>query len=274
MVGLPDGRRIRYVTGGADGPLVVFECGLGNTAGTWVAVQHRLSATCRTIAYDRAGLGGSDRDIRPRSLDRMADDLAEFLDALDLDEPVVLVAHSWGGPLVRLFAERRPERVRGLMLVDPTITVVRKWLRIVKSLYLKYIWTVRLGGRDRLLRTYRTGRWAQEMSPRDLEVALLDFMTAANLRTSWQEIREQCRSWPALGRLESTPSQVPIRFVVGRDRPEPLRSVMAEGCARIAALSPIGDTVLIENAGHSIPQERPIRTANEIERFVRELPAG
>lgn len=271
-IGLPDGRRIRYVTGGTTGPTVVLECGLGNPAGTWVAVQRRLVATCRTIAYDRAGLGGSDRDNQPRSLDRMADDLADFLDALELTEPVVLVAHSWGSPLVRLLAERRPDRVRALMLVDPTITVVWKWLRIVKPLYQKYIWTVRLGGRARVLRSYRSGPWAQEMTPRDLDVGLHDFMTSENLRTSWQEIREQRRSWPVLARVEATPSPVPIRFLVGRNRPEPLRTLMPEACMQIAARSSIADMVLVEDAGHSIPQERPIRTAQEISRFVRELP--
>ncbi|WP_158605460.1 alpha/beta fold hydrolase [Amycolatopsis panacis] len=274
LAGLPDGRKIRYVTGGKDGPLVLLECGLGNTAGTWVTVQRHLSATCRTIAYDRAGIGGSDRDGRSRSLARLAEDLAAFLDVLDLGEPVVLVGHSWGGPIVRLLAERRPEHVRALMLVDPTITAAKKWLRVVRPLYLRLMWTVRMGGRERLLRSYRTGRWAQEMSPRDIEVALTDFMTRANLRTSWQEIRPQGESWPDLVALESMPSAVPIRFLVGGDRPEPLRAVMTEGCARIAALSRWGSTVVVGEAGHSIPQERPARTAAEIEKFIRELPSA
>ncbi|MFB6784722.1 alpha/beta fold hydrolase [Streptomyces sp. NPDC056352] len=271
-VRLPDGRHLRCVTGGTTGPLVLLECGLGNTAGTWVTVQRLLSATCRTIAYDRAGIGGSDVDTHPRSLTRMADDLAALLDALAVEEPVVLVGHSWGGPLIRVLAERRPEHVRALMLIDPTIAAVKKWVRPVRPLYLKLIWKVRMGGRERLLHSYRTGRWAQEMPPQDLKVAFHDFMTSANLQASWQEIRPQMSTWPELIRLESSPSAVPIRFLVGVDRPDPLRTVMAEGCARIAALSPVGGTVLVADAGHSIPQERPVRTAREIDDFVSGLP--
>ncbi|MEV6986008.1 alpha/beta hydrolase [Sphaerisporangium sp. NPDC051017] len=271
-VSLANGRTIRYVTGGNTGPLVLLESGLGNTAGTWVTVQRHLSSTCRTISYDRAGLGGSDPADGPRSLDQMATDIVALLDALGVDEPVVLVGHSWGGPLVRLFAERWPLRARALMLVDPTITPVRKWLRVVPWLYFRLHWMVRLGGRERLLRTYRTGRWSQEMSARDLDVALLDHMTSANLRTSRREIREQRGAMPLLATLESTPSPVPIRFLVGTDRPEPLRTIMPEECARIASRSPMGSTVLVEDAGHSIPQERPVRMATEIARFAMGLP--
>lgn len=104
---LPDGRTMRSVIGGHSGPLVVLEAGLGNTAATWVTVQRAVSASCRTVSYDRAGLGGSDPGRAPRTLENMADDAEAFLDAAGIDEPAILVGHSWGGQLVRLLAQRR-----------------------------------------------------------------------------------------------------------------------------------------------------------------------
>ncbi|MEV9259193.1 alpha/beta hydrolase, partial [Klebsiella pneumoniae] len=70
--------------------------------------------------YDRAGLGRSVPDSAGRTLDRMADDLNDLLDGLEPSSGFVQVGHSAGGPMVRLAASRRPDRVAGLVLVDPT----------------------------------------------------------------------------------------------------------------------------------------------------------
>lgn len=50
----------------------------------------------------------------------MADDLNDLLDGLEPSSGFVQVGHSAGGPMVRLAASRRPDRVAGLVLVDPT----------------------------------------------------------------------------------------------------------------------------------------------------------
>src|SRR5690606_1477874 len=82
-VRLRDGRRIRIVTAGeGDGPLVVFEAGTTAPAAEWIAVQRAVSATNRTLAYDRSGYAGSDDDAAPRTIERMADDLASVLDTI------------------------------------------------------------------------------------------------------------------------------------------------------------------------------------------------
>ena len=81
-------------------------------AASWIHTQREISAHARTLSYDRAGYGGSDVDPHDRTLSRIVDDLTALLDALGEKEPVVLVGHSWGGPIMRLFADRSPERVR------------------------------------------------------------------------------------------------------------------------------------------------------------------
>src|SRR5699024_5748001 len=122
MVTLPDGRRLRTVVSGTQpGPLVVFEAGMSAPAACWVHVQREISCHAPTLAYDRAGYGGSDVDAGHRTLDRMASDLADLLDAVQGTAPVVLVGHSWGGPIIRTFAARHPDRVAGLVLVDSSV---------------------------------------------------------------------------------------------------------------------------------------------------------
>jgi pimeloyl-ACP methyl ester carboxylesterase len=116
-----DGRTLHaaVLPGPADAPTVVFEAGGAAGRSSWALVQPPVARFARAVAYDRSGLGRSAPDPAGRTLDRMADDLNDVLDHLE-PGPFVLVGHSAGGPIVRLAAARRPDRVLGLVLVDPT----------------------------------------------------------------------------------------------------------------------------------------------------------
>jgi pimeloyl-ACP methyl ester carboxylesterase len=115
------GRRLRVVRAGpaAGEPLIVLEHGAFGCAADWAVVQQRLAAKgFRSLAYDRAGLGHSDPGPSPRDGRAVVADLAALLRALDERGPVVLVGHSMGGLMVRLFALTHPDRVLGVVLVD------------------------------------------------------------------------------------------------------------------------------------------------------------
>lgn len=115
---LRDGRRIHYRRQGVGGPTVVFESGIGISGAIWGLVAPRVSEQAATVVYDRAGMGRSDEDHAPRTLDRIVDDLAQLLSALD--GPFVLVGASWGGPIIRNLSARDEFDVCGLVLVDQT----------------------------------------------------------------------------------------------------------------------------------------------------------
>ena len=115
------GRSLRVVRAGpADArPLVVLEHGAFGCAADWAVVQERLAAKgFRSLAYDRAGLGHSDPGPTPRDGRAIVSDLAALLRTLDERDPVVVVGHSMGGLMVRLFALTHPDRVLGVVLVD------------------------------------------------------------------------------------------------------------------------------------------------------------
>jgi pimeloyl-ACP methyl ester carboxylesterase len=122
MVITPDGRRLRTMVDGPDtDTLVVLEAGLGASALYWEPVQRLLRDEFRVVGYDRAGIGGSAPDPRPRTLDVLAQDLQTVIDAFD-HRRVVLCGHSWGGPIIRVAAARRladgHRDIAGLVLVD------------------------------------------------------------------------------------------------------------------------------------------------------------
>lgn len=109
-----------------EGPVtVVFESGFGQGADVWNDVIADLGAQCRCIAYARAGLGKSGSDGSPKSIEQHMQDLGAVIDALAPDGKVVLVGHSYGGLLATEYARRHPERLAGLVLVDPATMAQR-----------------------------------------------------------------------------------------------------------------------------------------------------
>jgi pimeloyl-ACP methyl ester carboxylesterase len=92
--------------------------GLGAESEEWSPVQAILAPLTRTCRYDRAARGGSDAAPQPRSALDLVEDLHSLLQRADVAPPYVLVGHSFGGLLVRLFAHRHREQVAALVLVD------------------------------------------------------------------------------------------------------------------------------------------------------------
>jgi pimeloyl-ACP methyl ester carboxylesterase len=114
-----DGRTLHLERRGAGRPIVLFESGMGVSRCMWGAVVPAIAERTTAVVYDRAGLGRSPATTGPRDLDHLVADLEDVLDHLG-GGPFVLVGHSWGGPIVRAAAARRPGQVAGLVLVDQT----------------------------------------------------------------------------------------------------------------------------------------------------------
>lgn len=101
-------------------PTVILEAGGGAFSTTWSRVQELLPATVRSCAYDRAGSGWSEPGPGPRTMKQEVFELHALLDAAKFRGPFVLVGHSIGALLVRLYADRYGSDVVGVVLVDPT----------------------------------------------------------------------------------------------------------------------------------------------------------
>ena len=117
----PEGRALRLHPRGTGAALVLFEAGLGAGGASWGSVLEALPEDVHGLAYDRAGYGGSTSAAGARDLGALVTDLLAVVDAVE-HERLVLVGHSWGGPIVRGAAARlrtlgRP--AAGIVLVDP-----------------------------------------------------------------------------------------------------------------------------------------------------------
>lgn len=123
--GLVDvGGRDLYIECSGTGPAtLVMESGLGMDSATWSRLVPLVEGA-RICAHDRAGQGRSDPAETPRTAMDLADDLGHLLDAAGVEPPFILVGHSFGGLVARLFAATHPEDVDGLILIDPSPTTL------------------------------------------------------------------------------------------------------------------------------------------------------
>ncbi|WP_158635047.1 alpha/beta fold hydrolase [Tsukamurella asaccharolytica] len=263
-VTVPDGRTVRTVVAGSGaGPLVVFEAGISGTADTWVHSQRAVSAHCRTLAYDRAGYGGSDVDAADRTLERIVDDLTSVLDASNETGPVVLVGHSWGGPIARLFADRYPQRVAGLVLVDSSVAEVfsERSVRSIRWMFRVLRGLIRAGGGRLAVRAFLPHGVSTEVSQADLATITRDWISVRAMEAAGREAEHIVDAFPLMRRLQVTgPPDVPTiclqggRIDMGAKNS---RRIIIDSAVDSMARVSNGKAVVIEDAGHLIPLEAP-----------------
>ncbi|MBZ0236412.1 MAG: alpha/beta hydrolase [Deltaproteobacteria bacterium] len=164
---------------GAATPTIVFEGGAGEWSTHWGDLPAQAATLGRTVVYDRAGLGWSDLAPRPRTCDVLARDLEALLRRLDVDGPLVLVAHSFGALVVRAFAAATSRPLAGVVLVDGYPETLPARLRATgipdpePSPYLLRVWA--LAARVGLLRVLdlaaAVGAWIDRRRGRTAPVA-------------------------------------------------------------------------------------------------------
>ncbi|WP_310832796.1 alpha/beta fold hydrolase [Paenibacillus pedocola] len=99
-------------------PTVVFISGLGDGSDSWDGIQQEIAGIASTFAYDRAGTGKSPAVTIPCSCRDLVLELHEMLAELAVQPPYILVGHSFGGLIARLYAAYYPQDSSALVLVD------------------------------------------------------------------------------------------------------------------------------------------------------------
>src|SRR5436189_6420315 len=113
------GVRLHLNWQGKGSPVVVFDSALCGSSLSWALLQPEIAAMTRACSYDRAGFGWSDAGPMPRTAGRIADELDVLLRRAGEVPPYVLVGHSFGALVMRVFAARHRADVAGLVLIEP-----------------------------------------------------------------------------------------------------------------------------------------------------------
>ena len=143
------GFRLHAHGAGEGQPVVVFDAALAGSSVSWTFVQPAVSRFARTFAYDRAGFGWSEAGPMPRTAGRIADELRALLERAGEPPPYLLVGHSFGGLVMRIFASRYRADTAALLLVDPAHP--EDWVKPAPKEQVRI---------DRGVRLCRQGAWA------------------------------------------------------------------------------------------------------------------
>lgn len=242
---------------GVGDPLVLVH-GLvfANLTSWYLTVAPRLAPRRRVVLYDLRGHGRSEPAATGYDLATMADDLGALLDVLDVDGPVDLGGHSFGGAIPLRFAIDHPERVRRLVIVDAPIPpfdpdVLEPFTSIDPFEALETLpdptdvvdgpeWRhkVGVGDRQRRLRRERFARFRDETTVVD-------------------DLLEET----VLGEDALAGMSAPTLLLYGRESP-----FLSTG-ERLAELLPNARLVVLE-AGHLLPIETPAEVARAIGKFL------
>jgi len=139
QVDIGDGRSLYLSCSGRGTPTVILESGYHDSSGLWSldeptppavgpSVADQLAERVRVCSYDRPGtlvygtpLALTTRSTpvpQPRTAGAAVRDLHALVGAANLTTPVVIVAHSFGGLLARLYAQTYPKETAGVVFVD------------------------------------------------------------------------------------------------------------------------------------------------------------
>lgn len=142
LVRLPDGRHLQTFTLGTGEDLVLFEAGGAAAGASWGMVVDALAplTDARIMLYNRAGYGSSWAPWDRRTLPDLVRDLTHLLATMEYRR-LVLVGHSWGGPIIRSVASSLGDKSTGLVLVDATDEGNPEYFSKMEKAFYRNSWT-------------------------------------------------------------------------------------------------------------------------------------
>jgi pimeloyl-ACP methyl ester carboxylesterase len=269
------GRVLRWVRVGSGDIPVVFVAGAGETLLDWANILPDLAPHASLVAYNRAGLGGSD-PISPLTVAAQVDDLAALLAQTG---PAIVVGHSWGGLLAQLVAFDHPRKVAGLVLIDPSheeVMAALPWtLRVVAAATHRALLPMRAVGLfSRVARSMATSlasRSTEDEQVRRLliEAYLSSYATRTQVAMIGAENRLADRSVRHIRTKRSLSSlpAVPLVALSATRKPAHLRDRSATLIDAVVAAAG-GRHVIVDGAGHYIHHDRPDIVIAEIQSVI------
>ena len=127
-------RTIHYAKTGRDaGPIVLFVHGSPGSLSDFIGFlcDSALQSKAQLISVDRPGFGQSGFGRGEPSLEQQSKIIKRLIDIFKKDQPVLLVGHSLGGPLIAKVASDYPGLINGLIFVagsvDPDLEPPNWW---------------------------------------------------------------------------------------------------------------------------------------------------
>ena len=277
----PDGK-IHFINWGGGGPAAHLAHATGLCAGAYTPMAGMLRSALNVYGMDDRGHGSTSLPADPaflRGWGIFADDLEDFLS--HLGQPVIAMGHSRGAVASLMLAVNRPDLVRALVLIDPTIlpySWMWWWYLAKKSGLARYLPIVATAARrkdvwpdrETLLTAYRRKKVFSTWRPGFLESYInhgTEISTLGNVKLCCEPAWEsKCFAvcphdiWRYVSRLK-----LPVLVIYGGESD----TFLASAVRRFQSLVPHARIKCFDKCSHFVPMEEPGATVNAIIDFLQ-----
>lgn len=237
---------LQYEIAGSGKQIVVLEAGGSAGLDDWNSVFSSIAEQTKVIRYSRVGNGNSTAIKRHFTSMEYADHLSEFLLALDISEPIVLAAHSYGGSVARDFAAKYPQQLNALLMLDPSS---EHDVDILRAINLeqgnKEIAQIKLSDMENGMSNQYLDFWSKRPLP------------------DYPQIKDMPVTVIASVRKVAEPSNL---FFTDKGR-----MMWGEMWQNWTAEFPQGRSLLTEKSGHFIQNDEPMLVLRELKRLMKIL---
>lgn len=233
------------------GPLVVLVHGVGLRSEAWAAQIKALSQTCRVIAVDMPGHGASPALVT-------GPNMADYVEAIVavLDEPAIVIGHSFGAMIALQLAIRHPAKVKAVAALNAIHRRDADAKAAVKSR------ADELDGRTIANPTVTLNRWfGTDVSPQ--RMACQEWLRNAN-PAGYRDAYRVFAIEDGASNADLNAIQCPVLCLTGADEPNSTPDMSR----KIVALVPNGRAEIIDGAAHMLPMTHAPRVNTVLAEFI------
>ena len=245
------GRSLHSCVYGKSSPTVVLVSGFGAPQAYWNPVVPDLAAQTTVLTYDRAGIGKSEIGELPTHGKQAATDLHTLLNKLNLPKPYIVIGHSYGGSVVRLFASMYPDDIGGIILEDSSHEAILEEQRKI------------LKGKDLELLEEMVSKFPTPDNPK----------TEGDYRYITMEQVKNSKSLP----------QVPFVVLTAGDRSKGMPPIFSDEAnkkmaelgiemqKKLVVMIPGGKHIIVDDVGHNMHLEKPEALITPVIEMIKEV---
>lgn len=291
-------KKLEVQKNGFKAPTIIIETGMGVSMYDWYGIISVLEKMATVISYHRAGYGQSSFAAEEkRMIPDINNDLNLLVQHMNISEPIILVAHSFGGVCAQHFAIQYPDIIKCMVLIDasPTdyfsIEQLKEQLPVINEKYNSSKVIERFNGfasksYEELKALFKPSLMpGQESFSEDVQRSILDFgITPLLYKAMANELENLIKSKLAPEDLNRFP-QIPLKVLV-RDREieisklvnagvpyseaEQLENLLQALIRKQASLSKNGVLIEAEKCSHAIYRDNPELVISAIQDVIRE----
>ncbi len=226
--------------------LMLLVHGAGGSSRHWLPMMSQLDSSICSIAVDLPGHGNTSGTV-PNSLIEVADFLAAFLTALNIEQPICYVGQSLGGLIGLQFVLSYPQRVTRLILMTTAAKI---------QLHPDF-WSSAISGEWDLATLEQS--FASEIPEEVKNLVLNEFKHT--------RLSQDAHDFMGISQIDLSTAiasvQIPALILTGGDDViiSPRKGKL------LAKQMPNARLVNIADAGHYLQVEQPAKVAREIEEF-------